>query len=73
MTILDNAPANTIGTWTRNRVFYGYDMSDDQAYIQMLWQGQTGDMVYNLRGRNKSGVAITQKFQREIMYTTPNS
>ena len=73
MTILDNAPSNTIGTWMRNRVYYGYDMSDDQAYIQMLWQGQTGNLVYNLRGRNKSGVAITQKFQREIMYTTPNA
>lgn len=74
MVILDNAPANTIGTWMPNRVFFGYDLADDQTYLQTVWMGETtADMVYRLRGRNKNGVAITQKFQREIMYTTPNS
>jgi len=73
MVILDNMPANTIGTWLRKHVFYGYDLSNDETYLKMLWQGERGDETYRLRGRNKTGVAITQAFQPEMMLTTPEA
>lgn len=72
--VLDNAPANTIGSWEGSRVFYGYDLSDDYSQVQVLWQGDTtGDEVYRLKGRMKTGLALTAKFQREITLSTPDA
>lgn len=71
--VLDNAPANTIGSWLPKHVFYGYDLSDDYSTVQVLWQGQNGDDVYKLKGAMKTGIAITQKFQNEITLSTPDA
>ena len=72
--VLDNAPANTIGSWEASRVFYGYDLSDDYSKVSVLWQGDgTGDEVYHLKGRMKTGVALTSKFQSEITLSTPDA
>jgi hypothetical protein len=71
---LDNAPANTLGSWDASRVFYGYDLSDDYSNVQVLWQGDTtGDKVYRVLGKMKTGVAITTKFQNEITLSTPDA
>jgi hypothetical protein len=72
--VLDNAPANTLGSWDASRVFYGYDLSDDYSNVQVLWQGDTtGDKVYRVLGKMKTGVAITTKFQNEITLSTPDA
>ena len=72
--VLDNAPANTIGSWEASRVFYGYDLSDDYSKVSVLWQGDgTGDEVYHLKGRMKTGLALTSKFQSEITLSTPDA
>lgn len=74
LVVLDNAPANTLGTWDSKRVFYGYDLSTDYSTIEALWQGATtGDKVYRLQGKMKTGMAITSKFEREITLTTPDA
>jgi len=72
--VLDNAPANTLGSWEASRVFYGYDLSDDYSKVSVLWQGDTsGDEVYRLKGRMKTGLALTAKFQKEITLSTPDA
>ena len=73
MVYLDSAPANTLGTWEAKRVFYGYDMADDASKVEVLWQGATGNKVYNLRGAMKTAVAISTKFANEMTLTTPES
>lgn len=71
---LDNAPANTIGTWTEKHVFYGYDLKEDYSNIEVLWQGNTtGNKVYHVQGKMKTGVAITNKFEDEITLSTPDA
>ena len=69
--VLDDAPANTIGSWESSRVFFGFDMSNDYSNVEVLWQGATGNKVYNLRGAAKNGVAISTKFANEMTLTTP--
>jgi hypothetical protein len=72
--VLDNAPANTLGSWAANRVFYGYDLAGDYSNVQVLWQGDTtGNKVYHVLGKMKTGVAITTKFQNEITLSTPDA
>lgn len=74
MVVLDDAPANTIGSWEPTRVYYGYDLSEDYSSVQVLWQGDTtGDKVYRLLGKMKTSVAITGKFENEITLTTPGA
>jgi len=74
LVVLDNAPANTIGSWKANHVIYGYDLSDDYSRVQRLWMGDTtGDKVYRLLGKMKTGVAITKKFAREVTLSTPDA
>lgn len=72
--VLDNAPANTIGTWLPKHVFYGYDLSDDYSNVDVLWQGNTtGDKVYRLLGKMKTGIQITTKFESDITLSTPDA
>ena len=72
--VLDNAPANTLGSWEANRVFYGYDLSNDYSNVQVLWQGDTtGDKVYRVLGKMKTGVQISTKFANEITLSTPDA
>lgn len=74
LVILDDAPANTLGSWEAKRVFYGYDLSDDYSQVELLWQGDTtGDKVYRLQGKMKTGVAISKKFANEITLSTPDA
>lgn len=73
LVFLDSAPANTLGTWEANRVFYGYDLLDDVSKVEMLWQGATGNKFYNLRAGMKTGVAISKLFANEMTLTTPES
>lgn len=71
--IMDNAPANTVGSWSKERVFYGFDLADDVANVRLTWMGDTtNDDVYRLKARMKTGVAITTKFPGEITLTTPD-
>ena len=69
--VLDDAPANTIGSWEASRVFMGFDLSDDYANVEVLWQGATADKVYRLRGAAKNGIAISSKYANEMTLTTP--
>jgi hypothetical protein len=46
-------------------------MSNDYSNVEVLWQGATGNKVYNLRGAAKNGVAISTKFANEMTLTTP--
>lgn len=69
--VLDDAPANTIGSWEPSRVFMGFDLSDDYSNVEVLWQGATADKVYRLRGAAKNGVAISSKYANEMTLTTP--
>ena len=71
--ILDDAPANTIGSWEKERVFYGFDLSNDYSTVEVLWQGATGSKVYNLRGAMKTGTAISTKYANQITLTTPEA
>lgn len=70
--VLETAPANTLATWHKDHVFYGYDLSDDFANVEVLWQGQTGNKVYNLRAAMKTGVELTKLFTNKITYTHPD-
>ena len=69
--VLDDAPANTIGSWEASRVFMGFDLADDYANVEVLWQGATADKVYRLRGAAKNGIAISSKYANEMTLTTP--
>lgn len=69
--VLDLAPANTIGTWASDAVYYGFDLEGDYSNVELLWQGATGNKNYHLRAAMKTGVAITKKFPRKITLTTP--
>lgn len=72
--VLDNAPANTMGSWLPKHVFYGYDLSDDYSTVEVLWQGNTtGDKVYRLQGKMKTGIQITKKFANDITLSTPDA
>ena len=72
--VLDDAPANTLGSWEAKRVFYGYDLSDDYSQVEVLWQGDTtGDKVYRLQGKMKTGIQISTKFANEITLSTPDA
>jgi hypothetical protein len=70
--ILDQAPDNTVGVWTPERVFNIFDLEDDVANAKLIWMGDTtADFVYRLRFGIKSGVQITTQFQREITLYRP--
>jgi hypothetical protein len=70
--VLDFAPANTVGVWTPNRVFLGYDLLDDVSQARLVWMGdKTNDDVYRLRFGLKTGVEITTAFQNEITLYRP--
>jgi hypothetical protein len=70
--VLDFAPANTIGVWTPNRVFLGYDLLDDVSKARLVWMGETtNDDFYRLRFGLKTGVQITTAFQNEITLYRP--
>lgn len=72
--VLDNAPANTIGSWLKKHVFYGYDLSQDYSTVNVVWQGdKTLDQVYRLKGAMKTGIQITTKFASEITLSTPDA
>lgn len=72
--VLDNAPANTIGSWLPKHVFYGYDLSNDYSTVNVVWQGdKTLDQVYRLKGAMKTGIAISTKFASEITLSTPDA
>lgn len=72
--VLDNAPANTIGSWLPKHVFYGYDLEGDYSTVNVIWQGdKTLDQVYRLKGAMKTGIQITTKFQSEITLSTPDA
>lgn len=74
LVVLDNAPANTLGSWEASRVFYGYDLSNDYSTVEVLWQGNTtGDKVYRLQGKMKTGIQISTKFANEITLSTPDA
>ena len=74
LVILDDAPANTLGSWEAKRVFYGYDLGDDYSQVEVLWQGDTtGDKVYRLQGKMKTGIQISTKFANEITLSTPDA
>lgn len=71
---MDNAPANTIGTWLPKHVVFGYDLGDDYSNIEVLWQGDTvGNKVYNIQGKMKTGISITNKFEDEITLSSPDA
>ena len=70
--ILDQAPDNTIGIWTPNRVFNIFDLESDTSNASLIWMGDTtNDHVYRLRFGIKSGVNITTAFQNEITLYRP--
>ena len=71
--ILDRAKANTIATWPQDAVFYGYDLEGDYSNVEVLWQGATGNKVYNVRAAMKTGVAVTKKFPDKITLTSPDA
>lgn len=72
--VLDNAPANTIGSWLPKHVFYGYDLSNDYSTVNVVWQGdKTLDQVYRLKGAMKTGIQISTKFANEITLSTPDA
>lgn len=70
--ILDQAPDNTIGIWTPERVFNIFDLQDDVSRAHLVWMGETtADFVYRLRFGMKSGVQITTAFPGEITLYRP--
>lgn len=70
--VLDNAPANTLGSWLPKHVFYAFDLADDASNARMTWMGDTtNEDLYRLKVRSKTAVAITTKFEAEMTYTRP--
>jgi hypothetical protein len=70
--VLDQAPDNTIGIWTPNRVFNIFDLESDTSNASLIWMGDTtNDHVYRLRFGIKSGVNITTAFQNEVTLYRP--
>lgn len=61
---------NTVAVWNPDNVFLGMDLISDEVSAQTLWLGDvTGDMVYRIRNRNKTGVEY--KHSDEILFIRP--